>query len=127
MPCELNGARWARLTRELPRVTARPAPTARHLPTSQPSGRLYAAETLHRQSPPPKAFCLVGQHGLRHSTLRESKGYVMTVTLNLRPRIEQLYLAEAQSRGLALEQVIAQTLVAARNPVAESEPTTPEE
>jgi hypothetical protein len=28
----------------------------------------------------------------------------MTVTLNLPPGIEQLYLAEAQSRGLALEE-----------------------
>jgi hypothetical protein len=44
------------------------------------------------------------------------KGTVMTVTLNLPPNIEQLYLAEAQSRGLALEEVIAQTLVAARKP-----------
>lgn len=51
----------------------------------------------------------------------------MTVTLNLPPNIEQLYLAEAQSRGLTLEEVIAQTLVAARRPIAESEQLCPEE
>ena len=51
----------------------------------------------------------------------------MTLTLNLPPNIEQLYLAEAQSRGLALEEVIAQTLVAARNPLAVSEQLSPEE
>jgi hypothetical protein len=51
----------------------------------------------------------------------------MTVTLNLPPNIEQLYLAEAQSRGLALEEVITQTLVAARKPVAESEQLSPDE
>lgn len=51
----------------------------------------------------------------------------MTVTLNLPPNIEQLYLAEAQSRGLALEEVIAQTLVAARKPAAEDEQLSPEE
>ncbi len=50
----------------------------------------------------------------------------MTVTLNLPPNIEQLYLTEAQARGLALEEVIAQTLVAARKPV-ESERLSPEE
>jgi len=51
----------------------------------------------------------------------------MTVTLNLPPNIEQLYLAEAQSRGMALEEVIAQTLVAARRPVTESEQLSPDE
>jgi hypothetical protein len=51
----------------------------------------------------------------------------MTVTLNLPPNIEQLYLAEAQSRGLALEEIIAQTLVAARKPIAECEQVSPEE
>ncbi len=51
----------------------------------------------------------------------------MTITLNLPPSIEQLYLAEAQSRGLALEEIIAQTLVAARNPATDSEPAPPEE
>jgi hypothetical protein len=45
----------------------------------------------------------------------------MTVTLNLPPNIEQLYLAEARARGLAVEEVMAQTLVAARQHAADEE------
>jgi hypothetical protein len=51
----------------------------------------------------------------------------MTVTLNLPPNIEQLYLAEARTRGLAVEEVIAQALVAARQPADTDEPVSPEE
>lgn len=45
----------------------------------------------------------------------------MTVTLNLPPNIEQLYVAEAQARGLAVEEVIEEALLAARQPVRPSE------
>ncbi len=51
----------------------------------------------------------------------------MTVTLNLPPNIEQLYLAEAQARGLAVQEVIEEALVAARQPVARGEQVSPEE
>jgi hypothetical protein len=40
----------------------------------------------------------------------------MTVTLNLPPSIEQMYLAEAKARGLPLEEIMQETLVAARQP-----------
>jgi hypothetical protein len=52
---------------------------------------------------------------------------VMTVTLNLPPNIEQLFLAEAQARGLAVEEVIEEALLAARQPVKPSEQLSPEE
>jgi hypothetical protein len=51
----------------------------------------------------------------------------MTLTLNLPPNIEQLYLAEAQARGLTVEEVIGETLVAARQPAASIEQETAEE
>jgi hypothetical protein len=51
----------------------------------------------------------------------------MTVTLNLPPNIEQLYFAEAQARGLAVEEVIKETLVAARQRVEPSAQLSPEE
>ncbi len=51
----------------------------------------------------------------------------MTVTLNLPPDIEQLYVAEAQARGLAVEEVIEEALLAARQPVRPSEELSPEE
>lgn len=51
----------------------------------------------------------------------------MTVTLNLPPNIEQLYLAEAQARGLAVREVIEEALVAARQPVPMAEEVSPEE
>ena len=38
----------------------------------------------------------------------------MTVTLNLPPQVEQAYLAEAQARGLPLDEVVREVLVAAR-------------
>ena len=41
----------------------------------------------------------------------------MTVTLNLPPEVEQAYLAEAQARGLPLEEIVREVLVTAR-PVA---------
>lgn len=38
----------------------------------------------------------------------------MTVTLNLPPQIERAYIAEAQARGLAVDEILSQVLVAAR-------------
>jgi hypothetical protein len=38
----------------------------------------------------------------------------MTVTLNLPPQVEQAHLAEAQARGLPLDEVVREVLVAAR-------------
>lgn len=38
----------------------------------------------------------------------------MTITLNLPPQVEQAYLAEAQARGLPLDEVVQEVLVAAR-------------
>ena len=51
----------------------------------------------------------------------------MTVTLNLPANIEQLYFAEAHARGLAVEEVIEEALVAARQPVEPSEQLSPQE
>lgn len=51
----------------------------------------------------------------------------MTLTLNLPPHIERFYLAEAQSRGLPIEEVITQTLVGARHPVEFTAQKKPEE
>lgn len=52
----------------------------------------------------------------------------MTVTLNLPPQVEQAYLAEAQARGLPVEQVMQETLVTARRPsVMEAEQLSPDE
>lgn len=36
----------------------------------------------------------------------------MTVTLNLPPQVEQAYLAEAQARGLPLDAVVREVLIA---------------
>jgi hypothetical protein len=36
----------------------------------------------------------------------------MTVTLNLPPQVEQAYLAEAQARGLPLDDVVREVLIA---------------
>ena len=51
----------------------------------------------------------------------------MTVTLNLPSNIEQLYLAEARERGLAVQDVIEEALVAARQPVVMDEEVSAEE
>ena len=51
----------------------------------------------------------------------------MTLTLNLPPDIEQLYLAEALAHGLPVEEVIGETLVAARQPVTPNEQESPED
>jgi hypothetical protein len=51
----------------------------------------------------------------------------MTVNLELPPNIEQLYLAEAQARGLSLEKVMQEALVAARQSVIATEQVSPEE
>ncbi len=51
----------------------------------------------------------------------------MTVTLNLPPDIELLYLAEAQARGLPVEDVIEEALVTARQSIAAAEEIRPEE
>ncbi len=40
----------------------------------------------------------------------------MAVTLNLPASLEQMYLAEAQARGLPLEEILQETLVAASQP-----------
>jgi hypothetical protein len=50
----------------------------------------------------------------------------MTVTLNLPPQVEQAYLAEAQARGLPLEEVVREVLVAAR-PATPASELSPEE
>ncbi len=42
----------------------------------------------------------------------------MYFKVNLPPNVEQAYLAEAQSRGLSLDDVVAETLIAARKPAA---------
>jgi hypothetical protein len=36
----------------------------------------------------------------------------MTVTLNLPPQVEQAYLAEAQARGLPLDTIVREVLIA---------------
>ncbi len=38
----------------------------------------------------------------------------MTVTLDLPPQVEQAYLAEAQARGLPLDAVVREALIAAQ-------------
>ena len=38
----------------------------------------------------------------------------MTVTLNLPQQVEQAYLAEAQARGLSLDEIVREVLVAAK-------------
>jgi hypothetical protein len=38
----------------------------------------------------------------------------MTVTLNLPPQVEQAYIAEAQARGLPLDEVMGEVLVAGK-------------
>jgi hypothetical protein len=50
----------------------------------------------------------------------------MTVTLNLPPKVTQAYLAAAQARGLALEEIIQEAVVAAQ-PVSEAIELSPEE
>ena len=50
----------------------------------------------------------------------------MTVTLNLPPQVEQAYLAEAQARGLPLDEVVREVLVAAR-PAANAAELSPDE
>jgi hypothetical protein len=52
----------------------------------------------------------------------------VTVTLNLPPQVEQVYLAEAQARGLPVEEVMQEALVTARrSSVVEMEQLSPEE
>lgn len=51
----------------------------------------------------------------------------MTVTLNLPPTVERIYLAEAQARGLSLETVIEETLLAARQSVVSDASVNPED
>ena len=50
----------------------------------------------------------------------------MTVTLNLPAQVEQAYLAEAHARGLPLDEVVREVLVAAR-PAAPASELSPEE
>jgi hypothetical protein len=50
----------------------------------------------------------------------------MTVTLNLPPQVEQAYLSEAQARGLPLDEVVREVLVAAR-PTANAAELSPDE
>ena len=38
----------------------------------------------------------------------------MTVTLNLPQQVEQAYLAEAQARGLSLDEIVREVLMAAK-------------
>jgi hypothetical protein len=40
------------------------------------------------------------------------QGTHMTVTLNLPPQVEQAYLAEAQARGLPLDTIVREVLIA---------------
>jgi hypothetical protein len=51
----------------------------------------------------------------------------MTVTLNLPPQIEQAYLAEAAARGLPLEDIVTETLIAAWRPIAQARPVNTDE
>ena len=50
----------------------------------------------------------------------------MTVTLNLTPNVEQAFLAEAQAKGLSLDELVLGVLLA-RQPVAPSAALSPEE
>ncbi len=50
----------------------------------------------------------------------------MTITLNLPPQVEQAYLAEAQARGLTLDEILREVLVAAKSAAKEAE-LSPEE
>ena len=52
----------------------------------------------------------------------------MTVTLNLPQQVEQAYLAEAQARGVPVEEVMQETLVTARRSSSvDAERLSPEE
>jgi hypothetical protein len=50
----------------------------------------------------------------------------MIVTLNLPEQVEQAYVAEAQARGLTLDELVREVLVAAR-PATPASELTPEE
>ena len=50
----------------------------------------------------------------------------MTVTLNLPPQVEQAYLAEAQARGLSLEDLVRDVLLA-RQPSPADNQLSPDE
>lgn len=50
----------------------------------------------------------------------------MTVNLNLPPQVEQAYLAEARARGLPVDEVVREVLMAAR-PAAPATELSPEE
>ena len=50
----------------------------------------------------------------------------MTVTLNLPPQVEEAYLAEAQARGLSLDALVCDVLVA-RQPSPSSTEMTPQQ
>lgn len=50
----------------------------------------------------------------------------MIVTLDLPPDVEQAYLAEAQARGLPLEAVVREVLLASHTPLSSGE-MSPEE
>jgi hypothetical protein len=50
----------------------------------------------------------------QHRITPEWKGFFMTITLNLPPQVEQAYLAAAQARGLPVEEILQETLVAAQ-------------
>jgi hypothetical protein len=50
----------------------------------------------------------------------------MTVTLDLPPQVEQAYLAEAHARGLPLDALVREVLVAAR-PAVSAAKLSPEE
>jgi hypothetical protein len=50
----------------------------------------------------------------------------MTITLNLPPQIEQAYLAEARARGLTLEDLVRDVLLA-RQPSPDANQLSPDE
>jgi hypothetical protein len=50
----------------------------------------------------------------------------MTVTLNLPPNVEQAFLAEAQAKGLSLDELVCDVLLA-RQPTSPATEPSPEE
>lgn len=61
-----------------------------------------------------------GEMAFRLAKYFEIRDSLITVTLNLPPQVEQAYLSEAQARGLPLDEVVCEVVVAAR-PAAATE------
>jgi hypothetical protein len=54
-------------------------------------------------------------------TVKIGEGLVMTLTLNLPPQMERAYLAEAQLRGVSLDEVVLEALARVQPSVASTE------